>query len=387
MWLVFKTFFLLGWISFGGPAAHIGYFRHTFVEKLNWISEHEYGQLVALSQFLPGPGSSQVGFALGYHRAGLLGAIAAFLGFTLPSIFIMLILASFSHLILDTSLYSGVIHGLKILAVIVVIDAVWGMFQSFCQRKTTISLCVFTAFVLLVLPSIWSQIVVLLIAALVGILKLQPLQTIDDNLQPVTPKPQSTFSVLPMTLFIIGLFVLPLIATALPSLTLFTHLFQAGSLVFGGGHVVLPLLQELVGSQLSADTFLSGYALAQAVPGPMFTFATYLGYALLPSSPIFGAIVATIGVFLPGFLLILTVLKNWKAFSQRPKIAGAMLGVNAAVVGLLIAALYQPVFSSAVQSNLDMALVIIGFYVLKILKLPIIALVGLAITYGILISF
>lgn len=367
MFSIFKIFFGLGWISFGGPAAHIGYFRQTFVDKMNWLSDKDYAQIVALSQFLPGPGSSQVGFAIGYKKGGLTGACMAFLGFTLPSIIIMLLLAILSSQVTESSLFQNVIHGLKLLAVVVVADAVWGMYKNFCQSRLSLTLCVLTALGLLLVPSIGAQITLLLLCAVVGAILLQDKQTQRLNSQKV--------SIAPLVLFALLLLGLPLISHVAPTLSLFSDFFQAGSLVFGGGHVVLPLLQNIVGDQLSQDTFLTGYATAQAVPGPMFTFATYIGYQLLPSMPIVGALVATLAVFLPGFLLLLGVLKNWQNLASNPTISGAINGVNASVVGLLISALYHPVFTSAVISPLDMAIVIAGFYLLKQWKLPIVYLV------------
>ncbi|HDY8068069.1 TPA: chromate efflux transporter [Vibrio vulnificus] len=364
---IFKTFFWLGWISFGGPAAHIGYFRHTFVEKLKWISDEEYAQLVALSQFLPGPGSSQVGFGLGYKKGGLPGACAAFLGFTLPSVVIMLLLALVSSQVTDTALFQNVIHGLKLLAVVVVADATWGMYKNFCRSPLTVGICVATAVALLVFSGIATQMAVLILAALIGVIALK-----GEN---KTTEQSFTPSLTPLVIFAALLLLLPLLATAQPLVRLFNEFYQAGSLVFGGGHVVLPLLQNIVGEQISQDAFLTGYAAAQAVPGPMFTFATYIGYVLHPSSPILGAIVATLAVFLPGFLLMLGVLKNWQLLAANPRVSGALQGVNAAVVGLLVAALYQPVFSSAVSSGLDVGLILIGFYLQKQIKVPILALV------------
>ncbi|MGF1908873.1 chromate efflux transporter [Vibrio kasasachensis] len=361
---VFKTFFWLGCISFGGPAAHIGYFRQTFVEKLKWLDDSEYAQIVALSQFLPGPGSSQVGFALGYKRGGLMGACAAFIGFTLPSVLIMVLLAVASSQLTETSAFQNIVHGLKLLAVVVVADATWGMYKNFCKNTLSVSLCMMTAIALLTLPSIATQMIVLVIAALIGAKYLK-------GEAPNEPKPFKP-SILPLALFVTLLVGLPLVAHISPKIGLFSDFFQAGSLVFGGGHVVLPLLQNIVGDQLSQDAFLTGYAAAQAVPGPMFTFATYIGYELQPNAPITSALVATIAVFLPGFLLLLGVLKNWQSLAQKPQVAGAVSGVNAAVVGLLISALYQPVFTSAVMSPLDISLVLIGFYLMKQLKLPII---------------
>lgn len=376
MLTIFKTFFALGWVSFGGPAAHIGYFRHTFVEKLGWVSEQEYAQFVALSQFLPGPGSSQVGFAIGYHRGGLAGAWAAFLGFTLPSVLIMLLLAGLSSHLLDTPLFEQVIHGLKLLAIIVVADACLTMYRNFCQQRLTAGLCVLTAVAITLAPGLITQFAVLLIAAFVGQARLAPQQSFSTT----------TFSPswLSLLLFASLLLGLPLLAASSPLVELFGHFFQAGSLVFGGGHVVLPLLQNALGDSLSTDQFLTGYAAAQAVPGPMFTLATYLGYVLTPEMPVVGALIATLAVFLPGFLLLLGVLKNWSALAQRPKVAGAMQGVNACVVGLLLAALYQPVWSSTVHAPLDWAALLIGFFLFKVLRLPLIGMVGSALLFGVL---
>ncbi|MDP4495122.1 chromate efflux transporter [Vibrio cholerae] len=376
MLTIFRTFFALGWVSFGGPAAHIGYFRHTFVEKLGWLSEQEYAQFVALSQFLPGPGSSQVGFAIGYHRGGLAGAWAAFLGFTLPSVLIMLLLAGLSSHLLDTPLFEQVIHGLKLLAIIVVADACLTMYRNFCQQRLTAGLCVLTAVAITLAPGLITQFAVLLIAAFVGQARLAPQPS--SSLEAFRP------SWLSLLLFVSLLLGLPLLAASSPLVELFGHFFQAGSLVFGGGHVVLPLLQNALGDSLSTDQFLTGYAAAQAVPGPMFTLATYLGYVLTPEMPVVGALTATLAVFLPGFLLLLGVLKNWSALALRPKAAGAMQGVNACVVGLLLAALYQPVWNSTVHAPLDWAALLVGFFLFKVLRLPLIAMVGSALLFGVL---
>ncbi|EGR2590216.1 chromate efflux transporter [Vibrio cholerae] len=376
MLTIFRTFFALGWVSFGGPAAHMGYFRHTFVEKLRWVSEQEYAQFVALSQFLPGPGSSQVGFAIGYHLGGLAGAWAAFLGFTLPSVLIMLLLAGLSSHLLDTPLFEQVIHGLKLLAIIVVADACLTMYRNFCQQRLTAGLCVLTAVAITLAPGLITQFAVLLIAAFVGQARLAPQPS--SSLEAFRP------SWLSLLLFLSLLLGLPLLAASSPLVELFDHFFQAGSLVFGGGHVVLPLLQNALGDSLSTDQFLTGYAAAQAVPGPMFTLATYLGYVLTPEMPVVGALIATLAVFLPGFLLLLGVLKNWSALAQRPKVAGAMQGVNACVVGLLLAALYQPVWSSTVHAPLDWAALLVGFFLFKVLRLPLIGMVGSALLFGVL---
>ncbi|CAK4066657.1 chromate efflux transporter [Vibrio sp. 16] len=376
---IFKTFFWLGWISFGGPAAHIGYFRNTFVEKLKWLDDKEYGQIVALSQFLPGPGSSQVGFALGYKRDGLGGACMAFLGFTLPSVLIMLVLAVLSSQLTETSAFQNIVHGLKLLAVVVVADATWGMYKNFCKGKLSVALCLATAIALLVFPGIATQMLVLILAGLIGMRFLG----VQSPSEPTSFEP----SVLPLVLFVVLLVGLPVAANVIPALGLFNDFFQAGSLVFGGGHVVLPLLQNIVGDQLTQDAFLTGYAAAQAVPGPMFTFATYIGYELMPQAPISGALIATLGVFLPGFLLLLGVLKNWQSLAQNSKVSGAVNGVNASVVGLLLAALYEPVFTSAVLSPIDLSLVLVGFYLLKQLSLPIVWMVAFFMTAGLVSGY
>ena len=374
---IFKTFFALGWISFGGPAAHIGYFRKAFVEKRHWLNDEEYAQLIALSQFLPGPGSSQVGFALGYKRGGIWGAIMAFTGFTLPSVLIMIILAVLSSQLMETSFFQHLVHGLKLLAVVIVADAAWAMYKSFCKTKLPIFICLVTAISLLVMPGITTQMLTLIFAALVGVFYLCEGKT--ESQVPFKP------SMLPLLLFVLLFFGLPFIASSSPAVTLFSEFFNAGSLVFGGGHVVMPLLQNIVGDQLSQDAFITGYAAAQAVPGPMFTFATYIGYELMPDTPIIGALLATVGVFLPGFLLQLSVLKNWQQLASKRKIRGAMNGINAAVVGLLLSALYQPVFSSAVINGLDLSLVLIGFFLLKQLKLPIVGMVLFFVASGLMV--
>lgn len=370
MWQIFSRFLVLGLISFGGPAAHIGYFRKTFVQDLNWLDDKQYASFVALSQFMPGPASSQVGFAIGYHRGGLAGALSAFLGFTLPSFLLLFLFAVTSAAWQELDVVAGIIHGLKLLAVVVVADATLSMFKQFCQRKTAQCLMLMTAVAVLVLPSLFTQILVLIIAALVGAM----LMTRGNGTLPETSTIQLNF-------WWFGLFIIALVASLFlanqpDSLgQIFGQFYQVGSLVFGGGHVVLPLLETNVGDLVTQDRFLTGYALAQAIPGPMFTLATFLGADIWLESPIQGALVATAAIFMPGFLLMLVGLKSWRAISQRPTIAGCLAGVNAAVVGLLLAALYQPVFVSAVAAPMDIALVILGFGLLKMFKPNIVLLV------------
>lgn len=366
IWEVFWRFLLLGLTSFGGPAAHLGYFQKTFVEEKKWIEQDVYSRLIALSQFLPGPGSSQVGFALGLRRAGLPGGIAAFMGFTLPSFLILYLLAIYgSHA--ESGWMVGIIHGLKLLAVIVVADATLNMQRSFCKEPSTLAIAALTAATLLIAPGLWIQMVVLILAASVGLL-LHKGQTQKDCLPVKTRK-------LPLILFLCLFFALPLLASQSEWISLFSGFYQAGSLVFGGGHVVLPLLQQTVGDAVTPDQFILGYAAAQAIPGPMFTLATFLGAEMMQNLPLIAALIATLGIFLPGFLLVLGLQGSWESLAHRPKVAGAVWGINAAVVGLLLSALYQPVFISSVSSGLDMALVIIGFFVLRTFKPPILLLV------------
>lgn len=373
---IFWQFFLLGWTSFGGPAAHIGYFRNTFVERKKWLTDTDYSQLIALSQFLPGPGSSQIGFALGYQRAGLAGGIAAFIGFTLPSFAILVAVAMSSQLFLEAGWYQGIIAGLKLLAVVVVADATLQMFRSVCKNRLTVSLCVFSAALLLVLPGVAMQMAVLVIAAVIGYRWLPASTDISVSCR---------FVVWPLIMFAGLLLGLPFIAGQLPMVEVFRDFYQAGSMVFGGGHVVLPLLQSTTQDLISTDTFLTGYAAAQAVPGPMFTLAAYLGYFASDSVPVVAAIVATLAIFLPGFLLVVGVLPAWQALAGRARVAGAIAGINAAVVGLLLSALYSPVFTSAVHSAVELAAALVGFYLLRVMKWPVFWLVALAIVLGVLV--
>ena len=357
---IFRQFLLLGLISFGGPAAHVGYFHQRFVVQLQWLSEADFARLLALTQFLPGPASSQLGFAIGRVRGGVAGAFVAFVGFTLPSFLLMALLAMYAAA-LPAWLQGGVVTGLKWLAVVVVADAVWNMGTRFCTALLTRGLALGVALLLLLWPALWGQVAALLLAAAVGWHWLRP-----ANVEPLQGKP--VWRWLPL-----GLLVLLALLAVLPAgrlLGLWNDFFTAGALVFGGGHVVLPLLQELVGPQMSPDSFLTGYAAAQAVPGPMFSLAAYLGAVLLPASPWWGALLATLAIFLPGFLLVLGMMEGWQWLSSRPALAGAVAGINAAVVGLLLAALYQPVFVSAVHDGWDLLIVVAGFVVLRSKTVP-----------------
>ncbi|WP_065475712.1 chromate efflux transporter [Aeromonas hydrophila] len=380
---VFIQFLWLGCVSFGGPAAHIGYFQRTFVERLGWLTQAEFAQLLALCQLLPGPASSQIGFAIGRQRAGLAGALAAFAGFTLPSFLLLLATAIGLGQLGNNVWLDAALHGLKLLALVVVADAVLTMSRQFCKTTRNQGIMVATAAALWWQPGLLTQLVMLagaaLLCARVG--------------APQTPGPQpSPAQSIPVhqphwpTLLLFALLFVGLPLLGGPVGQLVADFYRAGSLVFGGGHVVLPLLAESVGHSLNPQQFLTGYSLAQLVPGPMFTLATYLGAQLLPATPVGGALLATLALFLPGFLLLWAMGPCWQSWLARPRLAGAVAGINAAVVGLLLAALYQPVWQSAVLAPTDLALAAIGFYLLRVLKLPILALATLLVVATLLLA-
>lgn len=380
---MFIQFLWLGCVSFGGPAAHIGYFQRTFVERLGWLTQAEFAQLLALCQLLPGPASSQLGFAIGRQRAGLAGALAAFAGFTLPS-FLLLLAAAIGLGQLGNNVWlDAALHGLKLLALVVVADAVLTMSHQFCKATRNQGIMVATAAALWWQPGLLTQLVMLAGAALLC-------ARVDS---PRTPDPQSSAAQsIPVhqphwpTLLLFALLFVGLPLLGGPVGQLVADFYRAGSLVFGGGHVVLPLLAESVGHSLNQQQFLTGYSLAQLVPGPMFTLATYLGAQLLPASPVDGALLATLALFLPGFLLLWAMGPCWQSWLARPRLAGAVAGINAAVVGLLLAALYQPVWQSAVLAPTDLALAAVGFYLLRGLKLPILALASLLVVATLLLA-
>nr|WP_180349434.1 chromate efflux transporter [Aeromonas veronii] len=380
---VFIQFLWLGCISFGGPAAHIGYFQRTFVQRLGWLTQAEFARLLALCQLLPGPASSQLGFAIGRHRAGLGGALSAFVGFTLPS-FLLLLAAAIGIGQLGSNLWlDAALHGLKLLALIVVADAVLTMSRQFCATGMTQGIMVVTAAALWWQPGLLTQLLMLAGAALICARSQR-----GAGSGPATAELPAAAASQPHwpTLLLFGiLFIgLPLLGSPLGQLV--ADFYRAGSLVFGGGHVVLPLLQESVGHTLNEQQFLTGYSLAQLVPGPMFTLATYLGAQLQPEMPMIGALSATLALFAPGFLLLWAVGPCWQQWLARPRLAGAVTGINAAVVGLLLAALYQPVWQSAVLAPTDLALAAIGFYLLRVLKLPVPAIAALLVMATILLA-
>ncbi|SUA94300.1 chromate transporter, chromate ion transporter (CHR) family [Oligella urethralis] len=335
-WSVFLIFLRLGLTSFGGPVAHLGYFRDELIVRRRWMTEQQYADLIALCHFLPGPSSSQVGMGLGISQAGYAGAFAAWLGFTMPSA-LLLILIAYAINSESALLPPSVLHGLAIVAVAVISQAVWGMGRSLCPDKSRFTLMIAATCYLLLFPSTWGQILVMLLAALVGVVCFKPeTQRQDAELKnPMLKRHGLLF----LSLFFILLLVLPLTAKLLPNqaLILFDAFYRAGSLVFGGGHVMLPLLQaETVPSGLvSAEAFMAGYGATQAVPGPLFTFAAFLGASMHTAyGPFITGMLCLLAIFLPSFLLVLGALPFWESLRRLGPIRAALMGVNVAVVGL-----------------------------------------------------
>ncbi|QNU60698.1 chromate efflux transporter [Vreelandella titanicae] len=367
---VFWVFLALGLTSFGGPVAHLGYFRTAFVERRQWLSEQAYADLVALCQFLPGPASSQVGFALGLLRAGPWGAAMAWLAFTLPSA-IILVLFAFGAAVLDGPIGSGIIHGLKVVAVAIVAHAVWGMARNLCPDKTRTGIALAAVLTVVLVSGPLGQVSAIVLGGLAGLTLCRDsaAATASESLHfPVTRKA----GMVALGVFAGLLILLPLLAGMAVWLDIADAFYRSGALVFGGGHVVLPLLEaEVVQSGwLTPGEFLAGYGAAQAVPGPLFTFAAYLG-ALLPGiNGLVGALLALLAIFIPGFLLLVGVLPFWNQFRQWGSAQALMRGANAAVVGILGAALYQPVWTSAIIGAEEFSLALTGFLLLTVWKLP-----------------
>ena len=369
---MFLIFLRLGLTSFGGPIAHLGYFRDAFVTRRRWLSERSYADLVALCQFLPGPASSQVGIALGLSRAGYGGALAAWLGFTLPSavVLILLALGITRH---STAIPPGALHGLKVVAVAVVAQAVWGMARNLCTDAPRVAVMLLAACVALLQTSAWGQVGVILIAGMAGLLLFKPAPPTAHDALPVTISRRA--GALWLSLFGLLLASLPILAQWLPTPTLAVTdaFYRTGALVFGGGHVVLPLLQAEVVPRhwVSNDVFLAGYGAVQAMPGPLFTFAAFLGASMTQApNGWLGGLLCLLAIFTPSFLLVLGALPFWESLRRSPRTQAALAGVNAAVVGLLLAALYQPVWTSAIFTAQDVALALIGLVALMVWKLP-----------------
>ncbi|MNG89819.1 chromate efflux transporter [Serratia plymuthica] len=371
-WSIFLIFLRLGLTSFGGPIAHLSYFRGEFVIRRRWLSECSYADLVALCQFLPGPASSQVGIALGMLRSGYTGAAAAWAGFTLPSaLALMLFALGISHY--GDAQFPGTLHGLNVVAVAVVAQAVWGMARNLCTDVRRITVMLIATCVALLIPSAWGQLAMLAAAGLAGLLLLMPHHDSTHDPLPVTVSHRG--GIIWIASFFALLIVLPVLTQLMQSQTLamVAAFFRAGSLVFGGGHVVLPLLQTEVVSPgwVSNETFLAGYGAAQAVPGPLFTFSSFLGASMntAPSGWL-GGVICLLAIFAPSFLLVFGVLPFWERLRQNRRMQAALAGVNAAVVGLLLAALYQPVWTSAIHKPQDFGLALLAFVALMFWKLP-----------------
>lgn len=372
-WLeVLSVFTRLGLTSFGGPVAHLGYFREEFVTRRRWFDDRAYADLVALCQFLPGPASSQVGIAIGLSRAGYLGALAAWIGFTLPSA-VALVLFAYGVSALGDVSGVGWIHGLKVAAVAVVAQAVLGMMRTLAPDRERATLAVAAATIVLAVPSAWGQIGAIVLGAMIGLWLLRAAAPIDHVSLPLRVGRRA--GVVFLALFFVLLVGLPLLAAAVPfhAVSMFEAFYRAGSLVFGGGHVVLPLLQASVvpPGWVGNDAFLAGYGAAQAVPGPLFTFAAYLGAVMGPQPNGWaGAAVCLVAVFLPSFLLVLGALPFWEDLRRRPAAQAALRGVNAAVVGLLFAALYNPVWTAGITSGGDFVLAMAAFLLLFMWQTP-----------------
>jgi chromate transporter len=369
---VLLAFGKLGVSSFGGPIAHIGYFREEFVVRRRWLDEHAYADLVGLCQFLPGPASSQVGFSLGLMRAGYLGGLAAWTGFTLPSA-IALVLFAHGASALQGSLGTGLLHGLKLVAVAIVAQAVWGMARTLCPDRERATIAMVATLVILISASSGAQILAIALGGMAGLwlCRTAPQAPTGHVSVPVSR---------PVGLAALAIFLLLLVALpvwrnlgAPQSLALFEAFYRSGALVFGGGHVVLPLLREavVVPGWVSDDVFLAGYGAAQAVPGPLFTFAAYLGAVVTPPPHgLAGAALSLVAIFLPGMLVLVGMLPFWDAFRRRVSAQAIMRGVSAAVVGLLGAALYHPVWTSSVETPADLGLALVGFVLLNAWRAP-----------------
>jgi chromate transporter len=379
---VLRVFAKLGMTCFGGPIAHLGYFRDELVVRRKWLSEDAYADIVALAQFLPGPASSQVGFSLGLIRAGWRGGLAAFIGFTLPSALLMVAFA-YGAGALHGAIGSGLLQGLRLVAVAIVAQAVWGMARTLCPDRSRASIAVVATLIILASGTSLAQIGAIVLGGIIGaILCRGDLQAMTGELHvPLSRR----VSLIVLAVFVVLLAGLPVLrhVTGWPAVALFDAFYRSGALVFGGGHVVLPLLHDAVVAPgwVSDAAFLNGYGAAQAVPGPLFTFSAYLGTIVQgpPNGPL-GATISLIAIFLPGLLAMTAALPFWDALRQKPQAQAVMRGVNAAVVGLLGAALYNPVWTSAIKTSGDFGLALLCFVLLMVWRLPplIVVIVGAA---------
>jgi chromate transporter len=369
---VFLAFLKLGLTSFGGPVAHLGYFRDEFVVRRRSLDEESYADLVALCQFLPGPASSQVGIGIGISQAGLPGGLAAWSGFTLPSAIILSLFAYGATALPAAVVQTGWLHGLKVAAVAVVAQAVWGMARTLCPDRPRGSMAILAALLVLAWPGIFGQLAAIAGGALFGLVFLHLEDRTDPPPRLSTPARKT--AVISLGLFFGLLLILPLLARGGSQvLALIDSFYRSGALVFGGGHVVLPLLQAEVVNPgwISEDLFLAGYGAAQAVPGPLFTFSAYLGTALLVAPNGWtGGLLCLLAIFAPSFLLVIGILPFWSDLRRSRRVRSALAGVNAAVVGLLAAAFYDPVWSRGILSVGDLALALAAFGLLTCWKVP-----------------
>jgi chromate transporter len=379
---VFAVFLRLGCTCFGGPVAHLGYFRAEFVERRRWLDERAYADLVGLSQFLPGPASSQTGFAIGLRRAGYLGGLAAWTGFTLPSALLLVLFAYGAAPLAASPIGAGLLHGLKLVAVAIVAQAVWGMARTLAPDRPRASIAVVAVLAVVAAPASVGQLAAIAMGAAAGLVVCRDpgSQMVPESLaMPVS----RTVGAVCLGLFAALLLIVPLLHRFGGGVVLFDAFYRSGALVFGGGHVVLPLLRDavVVPGFVTNDAFLAGYGATQAMPGPVFTFAAYLG-AVMWGVP--GAVLALIAIFLPGVLLMTGTLPFWDALRAHPAAQAAMRGVNAAVVGVLAAALYDPVWASTVHTPADFALALVGFVLLTVWKAPPLLVVVLGAVAGVL---
>ena len=382
---VFLVFLRLGCTSFGGPVAHLGYFRTEFVTRRQWLSEATFADLVGLCQFMPGPASSQTGMGIGLLRAGPLGMVAAWIGFTLPSAVIMTLFGLGLGLVAGDITHAGWLHGLKLVAVAVVAQAVWGMARTLSADRERATMTVVACLICLALPSSLGQVFAIALGAVAGVLvlpRVAPALRTDDALAVRIPAPAAIALLVLLLALLVGL---PLLAQAGSShlVALVSAFYATGSLVFGGGHVVLPLLQEAVVTPgwVDHDTFLAGYGAAQAVPGPLFTFAAFLGAVEAPApNGIAGAAIATTAIFASSFLLVGGLLPFWDRLRHRLGVQAAMRGVNAAVVGVLLAALYTPIWTETMHGSIDFGFALVAFLLLVLWAAPpwMVVLVGAA---------
>ena len=387
---VFRVFLKLGVSSFGGPIAHLGYFREEFIVRRRWLDEQAFVDLVALCQFLPGPASSQTGFSIGLIRAGYGGALAAWCGFTLPSAIIMVLFA-YGASALSGSAGAGLLHGLKVVAVAIVAQAVSGMARTLCPDRQRASIAVLSALLILFSTSSIAQIAAIVLGGLLGLWlcagALPP--PAEGRIRIPVSRPVGLVCLAVFFVLLIGLPIVQKLGGS-SGVALFDAFYRSGALVFGGGHVVLPLLREafVTPGWISDDAFLAGYGAAQAVPGPLFTFAAYLGAVVSPTPHgIAGAALGLFGIFLPGMLVLLGTLPFWDSFRQRGDAQAVMRGVNAAVVGLLGAALYNPLWTTSVKSPGDFGLALVGFVLLTVWRAPPLLVVIISAIGGIALAF